>query len=248
MANYTGGSAASYKILSGGGLSEPIDNPHYTGHGEDPKKRQESAHAHCVTVSPDNRYLLVNDLGLDCIHVYRLDAAAAKLTPNSPAAYESKPQSGPRSFTFHPNGRFAYTTNELSNTVDAMAWDAAKGTLTRLQNISTVPEGFGEGNSAASIAVDAEGHFLYASNRGPDDSLVVFAIDSGSGKLTLVQHIKSGGKVPRHFAIDPSGNWVVVAHQGSNNLVVFARDKKSGKLTATDKAYPIDWPTCVLFA
>ena len=248
VANYTGGSAASYKVLSGGGLSEPVDNPHYTGHGEDPKKRQESAHAHCVTPSPDNRHLLVNDLGLDCIHSYHLDAATARLTPNVPPAYEAKPQSGPRSFTFHPNGRVAYSTNELSNTLDVLAWDAAKGTLTRLQNISTVPEGFGEGNSAASVNVDAEGKFVYASNRGPDNSIAVFAVDAASGKLTLVQHMESGGKIPRHFAIDPSGNWIVVAHQGSHTLVVFARDKASGKLTATGRVYPIDWPTCVLFA
>jgi 6-phosphogluconolactonase len=248
VANYTGGSASSYRVLDGGKLSTPVANIHYEGHGFDPKKRQETPHAHCVTASPDNRYLLVNDLGLDRIHVYHFNAATSKLIPNIPPAYVGMQQSGPRSFAFHPNGRFAYSTNELSNSLDALQWDAAKGTLTRLQNISTLPAGEGEGNSAASVNVDAEGKFVYASNRGPDNSIVVYAVDAGSGKLSLVQHIDSGGKIPRHFAIDPSGNWIVVAHQGSHTLVVFARDKATGKLSATGRVYPIDWPTCVLFA
>ena len=248
VANYGGGSATTYKVLADGRLSAPAANIHYEGHGFDPKKRQETPHAHCVTASPDNRYLLVNDLGLDRIHVYHLDAATAKVMPNTPPAYVGAQQSGPRSFMFHPNGRLAYSTNELSNSLDALQWDAAKGILTRVQNISTLPAGEGEGNSAAGVAVDAEGKFVYASNRGPDNSIAVFAIDGDSGKLTLVQHIESGGKIPRHFAIDPSGNWIVVAHQGSHTLVVFARDKATGKLSPTGRVYPIDWPTCVLFA
>ena len=124
-------------------MSTAIEALHYTGNGPD-KERQEASHAHCATASPDNHHVLINDLGLDCIHIYKLDAVTARLTPNDPPAYKALPKSGPRSFVFHPNGRVAYSTNELSNTVDVLAWDAAAGTLTRVQNITTVAEGLTE--------------------------------------------------------------------------------------------------------
>jgi 6-phosphogluconolactonase len=247
VANYDGGSAASYLLPAAGLSAAPVNNPHYSGHGPD-AQRQTSSHAHCATVSPDNQWLLVNDLGLDRIHIYRLKTATAQLVENKPPAYEALPKSGPRSFAFHPNGRFAYSTNELSNTIDVLGWDTKAGVLTRLQNISTLPAGFaGANNTLASVNVDRAGKFVYTSNRGDENSIAVFAIDAATGKLTHVQSIDSGGKIPRHFAIDPSGNWIVVAHQGSHTLVVFARDAATGKLTPTGRSYPIDWPTCVLF-
>jgi len=247
VANYVGGSAATFKVLPGGKLSEHVDDLHYGGHGPN-KERQATSHAHCATATPDNGHVLINDLGLDKIHIYKFDPAAAKLTRNDPAGYESLPNSGPRSLVFHPNGRFAYTTNELSNTLDVLAWDATAGSLTRLQNIATAEHPGDAKNTAASVAVDKAGRFVYASNRGPENSIAVFSVDASTGKLTFLQRIESGGKTPRHFAIDPSQKWIVVAHQGSNNLVVFKRDPTSGKLSATGRTYPIDAPTCVLFA
>jgi 6-phosphogluconolactonase len=246
VANYDGGSAASFRVLPNGALSNAVSRFQYTGHGAN-AERQEAPHTHCTTVSPDNRYVLINDLGLDRISVYHLDPATAQLTANEPPFYEALPGSGPRSFTFHPTGKWAYSLNEVANTVDALTWDAERGTLTRFQNISTLPEGFHGENTAAQAAVDAGGRFLYASNRG-DDSIVVFSISDRDGRLKIVQNVKTGGKTPRHFALDPGNQWLLVANEDSSNIVVFARNGRTGLLTPTTNSYPLSHPVCLAFA
>jgi 6-phosphogluconolactonase len=245
VANYGGGSAASFRVLRNGALSEAVSKFQFSGHGANPE-RQAGPHAHCTTVSPDNRYLLVNDLGLDRISVYHLDPLTARLTANDPAFYEALPGSGPRSFSFHPSGRWAYSLNEITSTLDALAWDSERGTLTRMQNISTLPEGFTGSNTAATVAVDAAGRFLYASNRG-DNSVAVFSIDDREGTLKAVQHVDCGGKSPRHFTLDPGNQWLLVANQDSSNIVVFARNARSGHLTPTGNQYPLSSPVCLVF-
>ncbi len=245
VANFGGGSAASYRLLRSGALSKPVSRFRYGGHSADPE-RQAAPHTHCTTVSPDNRYVLINDLGLDRIFVYRLDPLTARLTPNNPPFYEALPGSGPRSFVFHPSGRWAYSLNEIANTVDALAWDGERGSLTRLQNISTLPEGFTGWNTASTVAVDSSGLFLYASNRG-DNSLAVFAISDRDGTLRAVQRVDSGGKTPRHFTLDPGNQWLLVANQDSSNIVVFARNARSGLLAPTGNQYPLTFPVCLVF-
>jgi len=247
VANYDAGSAATFRVLPGGKLSEHVEDIAYSGHGPNPD-RQQSAHAHCATASPDNRYVLINDLGLDRIHVYKLDPATAKLTPGAPPAYYATPDSGPRSLVFHPNGRFCYSTNELSNTVDVLSWDAEAGKLTRIQNLPTAANPTDTKNTAASVVIDREGKSLYVSNRGPENSIAHFRIDHFGGELRFIERVDSGGKIPRHFAIDPSQKWLIVAHQGSNELVILKRDTITGRLEPTGRSYPIDMPTCVLFA
>jgi len=245
VANYDGGSATSFQVLRNGGLSRAVSHFQYSGHGADPQ-RQAAPHTHCTTVSPDNRYVLVNDLGLDRISVYHLDPLTAALTPNDPPFYEALPGSGPRSFAFHPSGKWAYSLNEIANTVDVLAWDAERGALTRLQNISTLPEGFNGSNTTATVAVDSSGRFVYASNRG-DNSIAVFSIDDRDGKLKPVQHMDCGGKTPRHFALDPGNEWLLVANEDSSNIVVFARNTRSGVLTPTGREYPVSHPVCIVF-
>lgn len=244
-ANFDSGSIASFRVLRGGALSEPVSSFHYSGHGTDPIT-QAGPHAHCTTVSPDNRYLLINDLGLDRIPVYRMNPDTARLTPNVPAFYQALPGSGPRSLAFHPSGRWAYSLNEMASTLDALAWDSERGSLTRFQNISTLPDGFTGVNTAATVAVDSAGRFLYASNRG-DNSMAVFAISDHDGTLKAVQHVSCGGKTPRHFALDPGNQWLVVANQDSSNVVVFARNTRSGLLTPTGNQYPLSFPVCLVF-
>jgi 6-phosphogluconolactonase len=190
--------------------------------------------------------VLVNDLGLDRISVYRLDPLTAALTPNDPPFYQALPGSGPRSFAFHPSGKWAYSLNEIANTVDVLEWDAARGVLTRLQNISTLPEGFHGTNTTATVAVDSSGRFVYASNRG-DNSIVVFSIDDSDGKLKPAQHMDCGGKTPRHFALDPGNEWLLVANEDSSNIVVFARNTRSGLLTPTGREYAVSHPVCIVF-
>ncbi len=244
VANYTSGSVSSYRIIDDGKLSPHIENIHYSGHSVG--VRQQSAHTHCTTISPDNRFLLVNDLGLDRVMVYRFSPATAEITPNDPPFYSAIPGSGPRNFTFHPNHKWAYSLNEIASTIDSLHWDAEKGTLTRIQNISTVPAGFSGENKAATVLVHPNGRFVYASNRG-DDSMVVYSVDQKNGALALLQHISCGGKTPRNFILDPDGRWVLIANQDSANIVILECDAKAGHLSATGRQYALDSPVCIIF-
>jgi 6-phosphogluconolactonase len=246
VADGAGGSLASFEVLADGRLSDPVSNFHFTGHSVDPK-RQTAPYTHCTVVSLDNRFLLVNDLGLDRITSYHFDPGSALLTPNEAPFYQALPGSGPRSFTFHPNGRWAYSANEMGNSIDSLAWDSRNGILTRTQNISTIPPNFTGRNATATVRVEAKGQFLYVSNRG-GNTIAVFSIHPVDGTLQLTQHISCGGKTPRYFAIDPSNRWLLVANQDSASIVIFARDPATGLLTATGNSYQIDFPMFLIFA
>jgi 6-phosphogluconolactonase len=245
-ANYSSGSAASFTVSDKGDLSPAVSFEQYSGHGPNPD-RQEGPHAHRVTVSPDNRFLLVNDLGLDCIHIYRLDAAAARLTPNDPPSWKSAPGAGPRALRFHPNGKWAYCVTEMTSSIDVLRWDKNHGTLETIQEISLVAPGHKGLTTGCEIVFDHHARFAYAADRF-DDIIVTFAVSPKTGKLTLLNRISCGGKVPRHIALDPSGRWLLVANQVSNNISVLARDPRSGQLTKTSKSVPLSMPECLIFA
>jgi 6-phosphogluconolactonase len=245
-ANYTGGSAASFSISNDGHLSPAVSFEQYTGHGPNPD-RQQAPHAHRVTVSPDNRFLLVNDLGLDQIHIYRLDAATAKLTPNDPPAWKSAPGAGPRALQFHPNGKWAYCVTEMASTVNILRWDSHQGTLETIQELSLKPEGYQGITGGCDIIFDHRAHFAYVADRF-DDIIVTFAVSPTDGKLTLLNRTPCGGKIPRHLALDPSGRWLLVANQVSDNIAVLARDPRSGQLTNSAKSFPLSKPQCLVFA
>lgn len=245
VANYTSGSMASFRILPDGDLSKHVEDIYFKGHSVNPD-RQKEAHTHCTTISPDNKFLLVNDLGMDRIMIYRFDPQTAKVTPNNPPYYSAIPGSGPRNLTFHPNRRWAYSVNELASTMDCMDWDSVKGTLTRFQYLSTVEAGAKQPTYVATVAVHPNGRFLYTSNRG-DDSITVFAIDQQNGRASLIQRISTEGSYPRHFALDPTGGWLVAANQKSANIVVLKCDSHTGRLSATGRQCALDSPVCVLF-
>jgi len=244
-ANYSGGSAASYHVKADAGLTEAVSFFQYEGHG--PKADQEKAHAHRATVTPDNKIVLVNDLGLDCIHIYDLDAATAKLTAHNPAEWKSAPGAGPRALRFHPNGKWAYCVLELSSEVAVLQWDARAGSLTTLQTIGLIPEGYtGKVPHASEIVLDHAGHFAYASDRF-DDVLVSFKVDQSTGKLTKLGSSKYGGLTPRDITLDPTEQWMLVANQDSDNISVVKRDTKTGLLAETGKVFPIVKPQCLVF-
>jgi 6-phosphogluconolactonase len=249
-ANYSGGSASSFVIDYDGQISDAVSHFQYRfenqGHGPN-TERQEAAHAHRVTVSPDDRYLLVNDLGLDCIHIYHLDDRNAKLTANAPAQWSATPGSGPRALRFHPNGRFAYCVHELVSQVEVLEWDREKGTLESVQKVSLIPDDYRGTTRGADIVVTRDGHFAYAANRDYD-CLVSFVVDAKDGKLTLLGRGSCGGKIPRHLALDPTERWVLVANEQSDWISVFARDGKTGKLAESGKSFPISKPQCLVFA
>ena len=245
IANYTGGSVAVFPVLENGKLGEASGFVQHTGHGPNPK-RQEGPHAHSIDLSPDNRFAMVDDLGLDELLVYKFDAGKGTLTPNDPAFAKLDPGAGPRHFAFAPSGKFAYVISEMHSTVTAFSANLKAGTFRSLQTISALPEDFNKPNDDAEIEVLPSGRFLYASNRG-HDSITVFAIDSGKGTLTLVEHASTTGKTPRNFAIDPAGKLLVAANQESDNIVVFHIDEKAGKLTPTGKVLEVGQPVCVKF-
>jgi 6-phosphogluconolactonase len=245
-ANYGGGSATSFHVSEDGHLSQAVSFEQYNGHGPD-KDRQTVPHAHRVTVSPDNRFLLVNDLGLDEIHIYHLDAATAKLTPNHPPAWKSAPGAGPRALQFHPNGRWAYCVTEMKSTVDLLSWDKQHGTLETVQVVSMTPEDFHGITGGSDIVLDRQANFAYAADRF-DDIIVTFAVSPHDGKLTLLDRTSCGGKIPRHLTLDPTGRWLLVANQESDNIAVLSRDAQSGRLTSPGKSFPLSKPQCLVFA
>ncbi|MGB7136569.1 MAG: lactonase family protein [Acidobacteriaceae bacterium] len=245
-ANYTGGSASSFYLSPDGQISDPVSHFQYEGHGPDPD-RQEQPHAHRVTVSPDDRHLLVNDLGLDCIHIYHLNDVNAKLTANDPPQWKAAPGSGPRALRFHPNGRVAYCVCEMASTVNVLDWDAQKGTFHQIQSISLIPEDYHGVTRGCDIVLDRRGQFAYAANRDYD-CLVSFTVHPKDGRLTLMGRSSCGGKIPRHLTLDPTERWILVANQESDNIAVFARDEKTGKLAETGKSYAQSKPQCLVFA
>lgn len=246
VANYNGGSVAVLPIDADGKLREASSFIQHSGTVAD-AKRQGGPHGHSINPSPDNRYVVAADLGLDKLMVYRFDPAAGTITPNDPPYTQVAPRSGPRHFAFHPNGKYAYAINEISCTVTAFNYDAKKGVLKEIQTTSTLPKGVEVTNdlSTAEVLVHPSGKFLYGSNRG-HDTIAVFSI-SPQGTLTLVDNVGTQGKTPRNFGIDPTGSYLLALNQSSNNVVVFRIDKKTGKLSPTGQSVDVPGPMCVRF-
>ncbi len=246
VANYGSGSVSALPILSDGSLGPAASAIQHEGSSVNPK-RQEGPHAHQAIATPDDRLALVCDLGLDQVRLYKLDAAKALLEPNDPPFAAVQPGSGPRHVAFRPDGKFLYLINELNSTMTTFAYDKRAAKLTFVDAVSTLPSGYkGGDNWCAAVGVHPNSKFVYGSNRG-DDSIVVFADDARTGKLTLVQHVPSGGKYPRFFAIHPSGKWLLSLNQNSGDIVVFAIDPTTGKLTETGSHLSLGSPVCAVF-
>jgi len=245
VANYSGGSAAIFPIKGDGRLGERSGFVQHRGSSVN-QKRQAGPHAHAINVSPDGRFALVADLGLDRVVIYRFDAARGTIAPNAPPFAALKPGAGPRHFVFHPSAQFVYVINELNGTVSAFAYGAAQGSLKEIQTITTLPEGFRGSNSCAEIRVHLNGQFLYGSNRG-HDSIVVYRIDTVTGRLRLLEHETANIKTPRNFNIDPTGCFCIVANQGTDSIVVFRIDQASGCLHPTGQKISVGKPVCIRF-
>ncbi len=245
VANYHTGIVAAIPLQPDGTLGAPHVIPH-SGHSVDPV-RQTSPHVHCVNLSPDGRFVLVCDLGLDRIFSYRLDAARALLAPAATPFAATAPGTGPRHLAFGAGGRHVYAITEMGNTVVACDYDPATGALTPRQSLPTLPPDFKGASSGAEIQVHPNGRFLYASNRG-HDSIAVFAIDGATGRLTPVEITPCGGKNPRSFSLSPDGAWLVCANQNSDSLTVLRVDAATGRLTPTGHTAHVPLPVCVLFA
>lgn len=244
VANYGGGSVAVLPIAANGHLLPPSSSIQHQGSSVN-KQRQEAPHAHSINLDRANKFAFAADLGLDKVFIYRFDASKGLLTPNDPPAGIVPPGSGPRHFAFHPSEKYAFANNELTSTVTSFAYDAARGSLTEIQTISTLPEPT-PGNSTAETVVHPSGKFVYVSNRG-HNSLAIFRCDESTGRLSVVGHQPSGGKTPRNFNIDPSGRFLLAANQDTDNVAVFRIDESTGKLTPTGTSIEVGRPVCVRF-
>lgn len=244
VANYGGGSVAVFPVLGDGRLGEASAVVQHSGHGANPQ-RQEGPHAHSIDLSPDNRFAIVDDLGLDQSLVYHFDSATGSLTSDATIG-KADDGAGPRHLAFHPNGKFAYVINEMQSAVSVFRYDPATGGLQKLQTISSLPKNSSGHSDAAEIQIHPSGRFLYASNRGPDD-IAVFAIDGTKGTLTPIEHVSTRGASPRNFEIAPGGSLLLAANEKSDNIVVFKVDPKSGRLTATGEVLEVTQPVCIKF-
>jgi 6-phosphogluconolactonase len=247
VANYGGGSVQSIKVLPDGRLGDVGTFIQHKGSSVN-ASRQSAPHAHSINLSPDNRFAFAADLGLDKVLIYKLDAASAALTASEPAFAPVAPGSGPRHFAFHPGGKSAYVINEMTCTMTAFSYDAARGELKEVQTLSTLPPGetVKAGFSTAEVVAHPSGRFLFGSNRG-HDTIVVFSVDAATGRLTHVENQPTLGKTPRNFAVDPTGAWLLAENQGSGTVAVFRIDAQTGKLTHTGQTLEVPTPVCARF-
>ncbi|GHV77575.1 hypothetical protein AGMMS49942_23960 [Spirochaetia bacterium] len=244
VANYTGGSIAVLPIKKEGALGKAVQVIRFSGRGPN-AERQEEPHAHFFLFNKTYDCGFAFDLGTDRLMAYTFDSGAAE--PLSQAAspwLNSKPGAGPRHGVFDPTGTHWYVINELDSTVDVLRYYRATGNFEKLQNISALPQD-GSNSSAAAIKISGDGNFVYASIRGYN-SITVFKRDTVRGLLSFVASVPSGGRTPRDFAVDPSGNFLLVCHQDSDSLGVFRIDRGSGKLTQVAE-YTLPAPVCVIF-
>jgi len=245
-ANYAGGSLTALPINDDGSLAAPSQTIQDEGHSVD-KARQNEPHVHTAILSPDEKYLMYTDLGTDKLNICKYDPSAPKpLMPADPAFAEVKPGTGPRHLAFSKNGKYLYMIKEMGAEITLFKYK--KGKVEQLQSFSLLPEGFKGAVGAADIHISANGKFLYSTNRGDANEIEVFAIDKSTGGLTFVQRTSSMGKTPRNFTLDPSGKFLLVANQNSDDVYVFSIDKESGKLTYTGEKLVVGNPSCLKFA
>jgi 6-phosphogluconolactonase len=244
-ANYGSGRVAALPLRADGSLGAATATIQHTGFSVNPQ-RQAGPHAHFICPSPDDRFALACDLGLDRVIAYHLDPNVPRLTPANPGFVTVSPGAGPRHLTFSPGGKFVYVINEMISSITAFSYEAKTAAMTEVQTISTLPMESSTTSSCAEIAMHPTGRFLYGSNRG-HDSIAVFAVDKKSGKLACLEHQSTQGRTPRHFTIDPTGRWLLAENQGSDTVVVFRIDPVTGKLQPTGQTLPIGSPVCAVF-
>ena len=243
VANYSGGTIAVFGKNEDGSLSPAKQVILHTGKSVN-AKRQEKPHPHMVYFSPNKKYVLSNDLGTDQVHIYKYnpDAKDKILVVNDSVTL--KAGSGPRHLTFSKNGKFVYVLRELDGGLSVFAF--AKGKLKMIQETTVIANDYKGVIGSADIHFSPDGRFLYATNRGDANTISTFKVVK-NGTLEAVGITNTLGKGPRNFAIDPTGNYLLVAHQNSNNIVVFKRNSSTGELTDTGKRLELCSPVCLVF-
>ena len=241
-ANYSTGSVAAFPIRADGSLGKSTSFLQHQGSSVN-RERQEGPHAHCMVISPSNRFAYSADLGLDKVFSYRLDASHARLSPGGQPFVRTPPGAGPRHLTFHPNGRHVYVINELANSVTMFDHDPESGFLIERPTISTLPKDFTGTSHCADVKITPDGRFLYGTNRG-HDSIAAFRIGA-NGQLTLLEIVPSLGKGPQNLAITPGGELLLCANMPGNNVAVFRIDAARGSLTSLGQPLSLPGPSCI---
>lgn len=239
MSNYGSGTIGVLPILEDGSLGEMTDLARHQGKSVHPQ-RQEGPHAHSSIFTPDNRFAIVADLGLDQLLVYAFDSAAGKLRAHGQA--NTRPGAGPRHMAFHPSGQYLYVSNELDNTVSVYTYDAEHGTLRERQMLDTLPAGSPE-SQVADIHIAPDGQRVYVSNRG-HNSVTAFEVEP-DGELTRSAVVPCGGNWPRNFALAPGGRWMLVANQYSGDVSVLPLLAGAEALGAPVEQVSVDQASCV---
>jgi 6-phosphogluconolactonase len=246
-ASWNTGTVSLSPIGPDGSVGEPVQVVKHEGPVPGPHPDQTQPRAHQCPFDPSGRWVLVNDLGLDRVYVYGLDSAAGKLVANNPPFAQLARGRGPRHLSFHPNGRWVYTIDELSSTMTVLSFDAGAGILQEIQNLSTLPPDYDGRKWSAQVVVHPSGRWVYASNRAIDN-IVQMAIDPENGTVKPLGWTPSGGKTIRNFNLDPGGKFLIAAHQDGASLVPFAIEPESGALTPTGQVVAVESPICVVFA
>jgi 6-phosphogluconolactonase len=227
VGNYSSGSLAVLPVRSTGSLDSAVQIVQHEGSSVN-SERQEGPHVHATVLNKNNKTLYVPDLGLDEVMLYNLDTKTGRLKQFDPPFVATEPGAGPRHIDIHPNGKYAYLMEELTGSVSVYKIEK-NGYLSLLQNIHVSPDG----------------RFLYCSNRGESNTIGIFSINKNDGQLEWIDHQSTLGKTPRNFNFDPTGNFLLVANQNSDEIVIFKRDKETGLLTDSGKRINVTKPVCL---
>ncbi len=241
-ANYTEGSVAVHSVTEDGKISQIVQRYSYS-EGSIDKERQDRSHVHSSVFSPNHDFVFLPDLGSDKIRCYQFDSLQKQPLQETPYPFtQATLGSGPRHFTFHPNGKFAYCIEELTGTVSVYKYD--NGKLDSIQRIAAHSDEITKGFSGSDIHVSPDGQFLYTSNRGEENNIAIFSI-ANDGTLKTVGYQSTFGRTPRIFAIDSKGKFVIAANQSTGNVVIFKRDPVTGLLTKAGNEMKVKNASCV---
>ncbi|SER98664.1 6-phosphogluconolactonase [Gracilibacillus ureilyticus] len=236
-ANYHTKLVEAYTTETDGSLIETASAEH---NGSGPHQRQEKPHLHYAGFTPDEKYVVVVDLGTDTVTSYQYTEGKLEEV----AVLQTQAGSGPRHLVFHPNGEYAYVMTELSNEVISLRYKG-EGKFEEIQYLSAIPEDFTENSQGSAIHISSDGKFVYAGNRG-HNSIAVYKVEDDF-TLSFVAWTDTEGDWPRDFVLDPSEQFVIASNQESDTLVLFERDKENGTLTLIQKDVKVPEPVCVKF-
>jgi 6-phosphogluconolactonase len=244
VANYKGGNVSVLEILPGGSLGKMTAFVQHSGSGALPE-RQNQPYAHCVKISPDNRFALVADLGLDRIYVYQFDASDGSLRTNDPPYFQTRPGIGPRHLIFHPDGKHLYATNEINSSVSAFSWDGSAGVLEEIQNVTLLPPDFRGESACSDLTLSPDGKYLFAANRGYN-SVTSFSVEE-SGKIDVIETVSASGVKPRNLMFSPSGRWLLISNQSSDSVTVYGFNAETGRLSPDARTFAVPNPMGIMF-